>query len=420
MDLKFVGIVKFDFCSETNAKRLQTALESVYGESGKELAGPTLGGGGWQRTVYGNEDSNQAQTDTEFQWVRTITEQEVPGIIDIVTVAVFSEEQLNSVINAEHNRARSLITDYRTALEELLEDVPSVVFPIGNEEPTILYLEPEQPIEIADEEGINHDLIHQAFEDQREFLNRFEFHTGGLMSLVGTEDFVAPSVLMQPWGRLSVLNRSSTGEEKPDDQLTLDPLWVRRLRSLLPYYRGYFWCQHRISDLREFDSRLDDQRGSLKKKANPNTPIDDLFEFGSSVEELRLEWTDLRSHVVDELDAIDSRFNERADESKDSVGNSFDIPVTGPDGPRVVLSKEQSTSIISYYEGNVQELTEKLRSDSKRIETKQRTLSEYIHELISLRATDENITLQDRIGLLTWVLVILTIILVVLTAFLVF
>lgn len=239
------------------------------------------------------------------------------------------------------------------------------------------------------------------------------------MSFMATEDFVAPSVVMSPFGRLVVLNQSSTGEKTPDDRLVLDPLWIRRLRNLVSYLRGYHWCQHRIRQLREFDDNLNDLRKPLRKEAKPDTNIEDLINFGSDIEEARLEWTDLYSRVVDELDALESQFVEQTESPDDSLTGPFDIPIERSEGPGLVLPEDETNSLISFYDNGVRTLIESLQSESERVEKKQHTVAEYVNEAIQLRATDENITLQNRIRFLTWVLVGLTMVLVILTAILI-
>lgn len=419
MDLKFVGIVKFDFCPETEGEELEETLTEIYGDSGEDRGGAILGGGGWARTIFGNGSSNRIEEGTGFRWVRTSVEQQISGIYDIVTAAILSAEQLEKVLNADHNQASGLLSDYRGIISENLEGMPSVVRPIGAEDPFITYLEPEQRLEVTDEKGnIDMEQIHDILLENQGLLSRFDFPVSGLMSFVSTEDFVAPSVLMQPWGRLCILNQSSTWELPPPEDMVLGPVWLDRIRTLLPYRRAHSWSQHRIVELREYDEQVAQQRPKLKDQASPDSGIDEVLDFGTAFEELRLDWTELHTRVNDEIRELNDIFEERTVEPDEQALITFDTPIPTPEPAVFVTPSRENNSLISWYEDSVRSLLNTLESESERIEKKQRTIAEYVNEVISVKATKENIALQNRIWWLTWVLVGLTIALVILTVLL--
>lgn len=425
MDIHFAGFVVFDFLPQTREEELHNALEGLYGEEAEDYGGGMLGSTGtWYRHVYGNHEDNQFEANSEFEWIRTIVERKTWGITDIVTLAVMSEDQLTRIIE-EDGPNRSEYDQCRKSLNELLEDIPSVVEDDPTENASICYVEPAEELGIWGEDGLEIKSIQETLEEHAVLLNRFNFTNAGYLSLISGNIFVAPEVLMQPWDRLVAVSRGLDIDDPTPEELILGPNWYTELSSFQTYFRAFYWCEFRSREIAGLDQDVDDNRDLLVSETSGDLDMDTVFDLARSNRDVSTRWIELHSWLIDELDGLQDDFLKRADEAEDPLMGPYDIAIPRTEDSGLVFDEDESNSLIELYEDQVREYLDHVQSNVDRVNKKQQMLSKDIQDLVSVNATGENIMLQNdmkhlnqQIGRLTWALVGLTVLLVILTAIL--
>ena len=425
MDVHFGGFVVFEFLPQTREEELHDALEELYGNEAEEYGGGMLGSSGtWYRHVYGNHEDNQLEANSEFEWIRTIVERKTWGITDIITLAVLSEDQLTRIVEEEGPNS-SEYYQCRKSLNELLEDIPSVVEDAPTEKASICYVEPAEKLGIWGEDGLEMERIQAALEEHAVLLNRFNFTNAGYLSLISGNIFVAPEILMQPWDRLVAISRGLDIEDPTPEELVLGPNWYTELSSFQTYFRTFFWCEFRSGEIRKLDVEIDDNRDSLVSETSNDLDMDAIFDLAQSNRDVSTRWVGLHSWLIDELDGLRKNFRTRADEAEDPLTGPYDIAIPSTEGGGLVFEEDENNSLISLYEDQARDYLDQLKANMDRVNEKQQMLSADIRDLVSVNATKENITLQrdvkeltEQLGWLTKALVGLTVLLVVLTVIL--
>lgn len=421
MEIHFASFVVFEFLPQTREEELHDALAELYGEEAKEYGGPTFGGGSWYRHVYGNEDDNQLEAESEYQWIRTIVELNTWGILDVVTLAVMSDDQLGLITEDESNSSEYY--KCRRSLNELLENIPSVVDGEPAENASMCFIEPVEVWDLWDDDGeIVIEKAQETLEEHGALLNRFNFTNSGYLSFVSGFYFVAPEVLTQPWDRLVVASRGLGIDDPTPDELITGPTWYRDLASFQTYLRTYYWCEFRSEEIAKLDREVDENRDALVAEATKDLEMDAVFDLAQSNRDVSTRWVGLHSWLIDELDGLRQNFRTRADEAEDTLMGPYDIAIPRTEGGGLVFDEDESNSLIGLYEDQAREYLDHVEANVERVNEKQQMLSTDIRDLVSVNSTRENITLQrdvkqltEQLGRLTKVLVGLTILLVVLT-----
>lgn len=410
MEVKLAALVNFDFCHSSDREELEQSLEELYASPGNEYGGAQIGGGSWSRKVYGDFPEDVSEDFPEFRRVVTIIEPEVRHLLDVVTFAELSEDQVRTILEAEEGRAESFRQDLMESVYELLDESPTVVDVESYNYPMILYVEPEERVEIWDEDGeLDRDRLLQLFEGNSDLFNRISFNTSGLVSLLGSEDIVAPQVMMRQWGRLTALNVSSTYERNEErDDTIIGPLWLRRLSDLKPYMRAYYWSRHRLGHLAEVDEQTHGLADLLKESGEADD-LENLLRIETELEEIQERWTDVYTRAADELAELRTIFDM---DSSNIEARPLDneIPKRMEGG---IIAEDRS--LIRHYTDSVLSYLDRLEADLDRIGDKQNRITDFIHDKISVKATESNIQLQKDIKYLTKVLTGLTVALVILT-----
>lgn len=417
MRIEFIAFVKLDFNEVSELDEVTDALEEVYGESGEAHAGPTFEGGHWSHRVFGNADDNPLEEDPDIRWIRTVIESNVRGIIDVVTVGLLSEEKIEAVLNEdaetlnEYNRFKQKVRDY-------LNEVPSIVGDERRNEGYITYIEPADDLGFTGADGADVEAIQSIVSTNANLLSRLDFPTGGYLTLHRGNLLVAQTVLMDPYNRLSVLSRGFERGHNEPDRLTTWPVWYRSLAILTAFFRAYYWTTYRREVVREFDQRTETQRDAWLGGSPDQREFDSTLEMADDVHALDLDWVEIYTRLVDELDHLQFLFREDDEDRIPFWPEPVEIP---PSETRVIHSRpEGERDLMSIYTADIRNRLPLLGSDIERVDDKVRKLSSTLQDVISVSATEENIRLQRRLGWLTAALFFLTLVLVVLTAELVF
>lgn len=404
MDPKFVALVRYDFCSEAKHEDILNTLSKVYGSDGDEYGGATFSGGSWSHVIFGDEPEF-GQDMPDFEFVRTIVNQRVRHVVDVTTVAMLTEQQMQKIAEYEERRASPFLADLLESLQQVSERIPTVVKTTPDSNPSIVYVEPEERIKPEYEDGVPIPESVYANGINRDLLTNYHLTLVGNSTYWG-EDIVNSWTVAQRLGRLAVLNLSSTHNDVNDDWIT-GPVWLRRLDRLRPYLRAYHWLNHRLDEIAEFST---DTHGVEKPtQSYGDTGIESLLEEQQDLGALREDWTDFFTRTYDEIEELRNQFGPRGiEELEESNATTLPNPENAPIG-----FLEEPLPIDDYYRENVEILFDRLENSLQRVGEKQEQISNLVHDQIQVKATQSNLELQKSIQWLTKMLLVLTIVLII-------
>lgn len=415
-EIEFAAIIFWDFIDERNEEELLAQLSDLYGEEPEKHGGVTFGGGGWQRRVAGN-GINEVENREEFASVRTVVESNTRGLLDVTTFAVLSKKQIQMVIDQQD---RSGLRKLQSKISEELETLPTLV---DHEDPNhcgVFYAEWGEGDLLTELEDVSEQDIIKQLRDKHDTLSSFGFQLGGNLSLYNGKFFIAPTASMSPFEGIAIIRRSSHPESGPIEELVLDPAWYMSISGLNRYYRLNRWGDSRWSRLNNFDSDADDARKSLLSLSSSQVDIDQVLPVSEEIQGLQTEYTEFRTRFDVEYQSFQDSFSERADEGTDMFGNPIDIPLPRPDEPDEIERPEGRTnSVIEYFEEASDDTLDQINNRYRQVTEKINTLISSVESRTRLAATDENLTLQERVRKLTVILTVLTVLLVILTILLV-
>ncbi len=408
----FAAIVFWDFVDEGDEDELLATLSDIYGEEPEKYGGATFGGGSWRTRVFGNE-TNQIEDTEEFASVRTQVDSNTKGIFDVTTFAVLSEQQIQTVQN---EKERSGLRKVRSSIDEYLIELPTYVDHEGPNHCGLYYVEWGDGDLLEDLEETTDEALVQKLQNHHESLYSFAFQTGGNLSLYEGKFIISPTATMNLFEGLAVVRREEHPNSGPSDELITSPDWYMGISGLNRYYRLNRWADTRWNRLYEFDTDSDEARESLRKLSSTEIDVDAVLPVSEEIQALQIEFTEFQTRFDAEYQSFRGSFSDRADEGTDRLGNPIDIPLPRPDELDFFeRPDDESNSVIEYFEDASEDTLEQMDNRYTRVSEKIESLVSSVDSRTRLAATDENLTLQERVRKLTVILTALTVILVVLT-----
>jgi len=415
-EIGFAAIIFWDFVDEDDEEELLTCLKKLYGEEPDQYGGVMFGGGNWRTRVVGN-DTNHIQDAEEFASVRTVIESNTRGVFDVTTFAVLSDEQIQTVLT---EKDRSGLRELRSTISEYLETLPTYVDYDDPNHCGLYYAEWSEGDLLSDLDEATDENLVERLRSHHEPLYSFGFQVGGNLSIYNGNFFVAPTASMAPFDGLAVIRRKQHPDSGPIDDLISSPPWYMGISGLNRYYRLNRWADSRWDRLNEFDSDADDARDSLLSLSSTQTDVDEVLPVSEEIQGLQIEYTKFRTRFDAEYQSFQDSFSERADKGTDTFGNPIDVPLPKPDEPDFVdRSEDRTNSVIKYFEDASEHSLEQMNDRYTQVSEKIESLVSSVDSRTRLAATDENLTLQERVQRLTFILTVLTVILVILTIILV-
>ena len=402
-EINFAAVAQFEFYSSNDSDLIESAFEDLYGESGNTFGGPIMmSGGHWKRTIFSKNEDLPDQL-SQFENVRTYLTPEKRHVHDAVTVGRLDRETLQEILTVDRDHVGSIVGNSIKALNEFTDDIPTI--PEDQDDlPTILYVEPEKRLDIGQhEEGLDTDVTSSWLEDHREQLQRIKILLGQPISLVGSEDLLAPHSMGPGYIRQATfLNTSATHEETEKD--VMGPLWLRRVENAIkPYYRADCWLNHRRREIGEID---DQTHGTVRifDEERDGNELDFYQSVEQDLESLREQWINQYTLIRDELADLDEGLPLESEEDPDPA---HEIPIQPPEGIH------EPVSLYQNYEEHLASLFEMARADMDRIGDKLERVSQFIHDSVSARTAASNVELQSEVKHLTRILTWLTVLLAV-------
>lgn len=414
MNIDFVAFVRFDFHKVSELESVNKALEGLYQEPGENHAGPTFGGGHRSHRVYGNNEDNPLEEDSDINWIRTVVESNIRGVLDIITLGILSREKIDEILREEEGPFNEY-NHFKHKIREYFEVIPTIVGDDSRREGYITYIEPDEEFDFHDEDGFDIEKIQDIISENASLLSRLDFPIGGSHTLYEGKYLITRTVSNDPYNRLGILTRGfDRGHNAPDD-LTIWPVWYSSVSGLTSFFRAYYWSRYRREVVGEFDRRTDENRDEWMSGIPELQSATELLSTAHEIHELQLDWVDIYTHLIDELEHLQFQFRDDESDEKRIPFWPEPIEISSPDSRMIYTRKEGERHLISIYTDDVRNRLKLLESDIERVDDKVRKLSSNLHDVVTVGATEENIQLQEKVGNLTTALIVLTVILVILT-----
>ncbi|MDL0133875.1 hypothetical protein [Halobacterium salinarum] len=131
MEIDTAALIRYDLCHESESDLLLSSLQRLYNNEGEQFGEQVLGGQQWER--YRFEGDLQLPDDSlgVFNSVKTFVSFETRHLIDAVTVAELSEEQVKEIEEEEANRTQYVIDDLAEQFSRVAEKFPRLHRPIS-------------------------------------------------------------------------------------------------------------------------------------------------------------------------------------------------------------------------------------------------------------------------------------------------
>jgi len=401
MDIELAAVVRFDFCEASSEESLEDQLSKMYGEEGDRYGGAIMGTGGtWRRTIYSSDGDSFSELPA-FDEVFTLIEPDCRHILDVTTVAILSDSQINDLTEQEASRTHVVQNEFMESLNWISESIPSIADADRRTPPTAFYIEPSEKQEIGIEGGsIENEAVHEFLERHQTLLGKFQFLLGHPIEFAG-EDLITPQSSGADGTRnLTVLNTTASYEQQETEPW--GPSWLRRIEDVLkPYFRADDWLRHRRDLIADVDQETHGINDVLNQGADG---VEAALSSEEELEQLRREWTDIYTKLVDEVAVLREETSWLDDEGRNGT-----VSISPPAVP------EQQVSMFDSYDKHLRELFTIVEDDLDRVGTKLDRISQFIHDTVAARTASANMDLQKDVKNLTIVMTGLTIVLAILS-----
>lgn len=394
MEIETAVLIRYDLCHKSKSDLLLNSLESLYNAEGEKFGENVLGGQRWERYRFEGELHTDDEFDI-FESLMSFVSFKTRHLIDIVTVAELSEEQVKEIEQEAPSRTQYVIGDLAEQLTGIAQRIPTVAPTDFNRQTVQFYVEPteSQPV-TGDNSEVSGELLAQFLEENRKELEKIYYNVDHPQSLLNGEDLITPQGTSFPWGNLTVFNLSAP----PDSEAGFEPIWLRRLRPLHEYLRTYLWLNHRSSLLAELDQETHGIEGLMRKGSSESSQLQEVLEIESDLDDIRETWTNRYTKTVDEVADLESRPPLRSSRTQQLESINIDEITQGT----------PANSLLDIYDQQLDTLSEQISSDLNRVGSKLDEVSNYIQDKISVRATAATLRQQRATNYLTIAILVLT------------
>lgn len=181
----------------------------------------------------------------------------MPYILDIVTVTLLTNNQIDNLFNAKLtnkiDESHSITEKWHKSIEKISKKLPS----ISNKENSFLYFEPQnkQCENLFKNNGFDIEIINDFYKKNSKLLRKLRLNQYSYNSLLNQEVIFSSQLINHPWGRLSFINISSKYDPNTKSHMG-EPSWISNILLLKRFYRTYYWLRHRERQILSFNKKL--------------------------------------------------------------------------------------------------------------------------------------------------------------------
>lgn len=277
----------------------------------------------------------------EFSSVFTTLRASTSRIIDVVTIAVLSSEQIRSI-----QEGSSDINDLHGLINETFNN-SEIYFNISTQEvneqyPIITYISPsEYHVVVNEDEKIELEECCKWILDNDLLLNRFTFNTHQLPTLLrgskfqGTDLFVSSrySSISGPFAILSAaqFHRFYRDVEEGAD-MSIDSEIYEDLSILISLMRSFSWLEYRLVEIDELDKLTYSILGADLNHKKFKKILSKYMEY----EKARVKWIEISNRLYDEIEGLKKMVPPINFDTENYKIGMYDFPLNLPFGTRLI------------------------------------------------------------------------------------
>lgn len=405
LDIQNIKLIRFDSKLDSTEGDFESHLQDLYGSKSDEIQHNLQFNGSQIEVVYQyySDLTDQAPDCLkEFSDICTysVDESGDNSFSDLITIAVIDQELVSEIKNGTSAEARVNRIEWRESLDRLDDLLPTMV---DSDEfsTTITYIELSNDTDLPDGGLVDQGLVETVLRTNSNQLANFGFELSDNLSLLSGAYLLPTADSDSTWNSLTLVN-TNTQVSTPKSKHHPSPSeWIKfeytRLRAISQFFKADQWCSYRKNSLENVDEQTHNLKSYLQISGQDG--YDDARDVGESVEELQKEWTIVYSQTIDELQAVKDFTSHTLTEDKKTNLEQFierDSIDDTVDKSRLYQYYKQSKSHIS-----------RLEDDLDRVGKKLDRLSSLVRDLEQSRATDSNISLQQSVRKLTYILLVL-------------
>lgn len=403
MEIESVFLAKYDFYRLQNRDQVDESLTELF-ESRNELSTQDIEFDGRDieiDIVHFYELSDESFD--EFGAVNTflILDSDVKFFVHLITVVPLALSEVSRIIPGNPTMNRSTRQEWRSKLNEVTSLFPQSLINPDISQPILMFLDHGGTLSYTLSTS-EPSVINSVIEDNSDTLSGFGFNSFGDITRIDSTHIVSADnqkLLSTPLSIFAIhIPMDSPADAGRDDWKDWIEFEYRRLRSITNLIMIRHWLTWRTSDIDSLDS---ESYGFQMPQVDPSASVEDVRDTEHSLEQMRREWVQTQSVVMDEyqnmryiLDSYELTDGERTKQT------NFDTAVT-------------NSSDGSYLFSNVRMLEQELSTLSQtleRVENKFGMFTDVVHDRIQSKATDSNLSLQTKVTYLTYLLAAIAIV----------
>lgn len=440
MEIASACVLRFDFVLADRVSETHEKLDELYA-SCEENVDPTFFGfaPGSQLETRGTGTIGrytglrleEADTDTDmsrteidaFESVQTfVLHQEDRRFHDLISVAMFSEEQLRIINQGSSSDVAEQVNAWQGSVSWLGKELESLVFdrqlfshpsPLtGHAE--ILYFQTCDDHLVRDDGELQPSDCEDYLED--DLCRKCLLNQEGCISMLESGELIGTQTVGDVWGPLTAINiHDSSSEYTLEPTETWDlPRFGILVNQILPFFRAYDWAHYTLADTEVVsDEIVDTGSNILEIDADGGEYLQQLTyheeELGQTQKYM---YYTKREQELEDVRNLAGRHNYQ--NSDDDRFTDYEVPVSHPTDTSLRSTIYFEDSLFKTYRADIDHLLTKLETNIQGVDEKQTRISGIITDKVVMKGTQSSVELNSQVQWLTRVLVGLTVVLVLL------
>ena len=423
MDLRYLGVVRFDSIPRPNQAALEDILTNLYSDSQSnryyfaetpselaEILRSEIADDGSMNlgaNLIGRNSPDQMSEInlSPFKSVESyVVDDTSRNFIDIVSVGVLDDENTNKILEQERPETHNKLSKFRRNFGTFWENCFNF---LGDQESLIdTYASDSDSIHCCTCFGLpyqweewdslgGYDSVDEFFSENQSEIESLSIEyesimESGCLSLLATGDIITVPNSNRPWQNVSILDVAPSSDIEtpgwPNDAESVTSTTQETFYGLIPFFRAYRWGQSRIQDINSMEAENRDNLSIVRDTGKIQPMVDSLSEINAQRE--------LIVRVRDEQSEIE-RFVRRLE--NDDLGGAI-YPETFEEGRPEEYASSSNISLINTYRSFLNDVLSEFNSRFDMVSTNQTSTAEIVRSQINAIANEANVSLQDQIA----------------------